>query len=373
MDGTSMLQIAIICFAPFFANLLVRKFKMNSWLSPVVLAYGTGILIANLNLIGINTSISTEFSHATVLLAIPLLLYATDFMAWFRNAKSTILAFLFSVLATVIAVVLLNYYQPPVFAKPSIVAGMLVGVYSGGTPNMQAVGIALGAEEETYVLLNAADIFCGGIYLLILTSVAHRLLSFFLPNYTFLTVNTEDGTDSIEVQTNLKDQAQAVGFTILVVAASVGLTLLTPGGLGNTGLLILLLTTLSILASFIPKVRNWQGSYEVGEYLLLMFCVAVGLLSDFSTLMEEGGEVIRYMGAVLIITVILHLLLCKIFKIDRDTALITSTAAVYGPVFVGQVASAIGNRELVVAGIACGLVGMAIGNYLGIGIAWLFG
>jgi len=371
MDGASILQIAIICLVPFLANRLVATFKVGDWLSPVVLSYGAGILIANLNLIPVNTSISTHFSHATVLLAIPLLLYATDFIAWFKNAKSTILSFLFSILATIIAVVIMTRIFPPSFAQPSVVGGMLVGVYSGGTPNMQAVGMALGAKEETYVLLNAADIFCGGIYLLVLTSVAHRLLSFFLPHYSFLRTSLDEKDSLKKEEKNISDQAKAFGLTILIVACSVGLTWLSPGGLENIGLLILLLTTFSILASFRPQVRNWQGSYETGEYFLLMFCVAVGLLSDFGTLINEGGEVIRYMGSILTITVFLHLLLCKMFNIDRDTAMITSTAAVYGPVFVGQVASAIGNRELVVAGIACGLVGMAIGNYLGIGMAWV--
>ena len=206
---------------------------------------------------------------------------------------------------------------------------------------------------------------------MILTSIAHRLLSFLLPDYTFLQEDSDKEVKQEAKKNNIGDQVKAIGLTLLIVVGSVGLTFLSPGGLENTGLLILLLTTLSIFASFNMQIRNWQGSYKAGEYFLLMFCVSVGLLSDFSRLINEGGEVIRYMGSILIITIVLHLFLCRIFKIDRDTALITSTAAVYGPVFVGQVASAIGNRELVVAGIACGLVGMAIGNYLGIGVAWL--
>ena len=58
-------------------------------------------------------------------------------------------------------------------------------------------------------------------------------------------------------------------------------------------------------------------------------------------------------------------------RIDRDTVLITSTASIFGPAFVGQIAQVLGNRHIVFGGMATGLVGYAIGNYLGIGVAYL--
>jgi uncharacterized membrane protein len=63
--------------------------------------------------------------------------------------------------------------------------------------------------------------------------------------------------------------------------------------------------------------------------------------------------------------------LCALFRIDADTAIIASTAAVFGPPFVGPVANAIRNREIVAGGIATGVLGLAIGNYAGLGLAYL--
>ena len=57
--------------------------------------------------------------------------------------------------------------------------------------------------------------------------------------------------------------------------------------------------------------------------------------------------------------------------IDRDTLMVASTAAFFGPVFVAQVAAAIRNPSLLAPGIAVGLLGFAIGNYLGLGVAYL--
>jgi len=63
------------------------------------------------------------------------------------------------------------------------------------------------------------------------------------------------------------------------------------------------------------------------------------------------------------------MLLSKACKIDADTSLITSTAGVYGPAFIVPVAEALDNREVVLPGLICGILGYAAGNYLGIGIA----
>ena len=60
-----------------------------------------------------------------------------------------------------------------------------------------------------------------------------------------------------------------------------------------------------------------------------------------------------------------------IFRIDRDTVIIASTAAIFGPAFIGPVANAIGNRDIIAMGIALGLIGYAIGNYFGLGLAYL--
>ena len=51
--------------------------------------------------------------------------------------------------------------------------------------------------------------------------------------------------------------------------------------------------------------------------------------------------------------------------------MIAGTAAIYGPVFIGQIASTIDNRSLVFPGIALGLLGIAMGNYVGIFVAWI--
>lgn len=363
-----LIQILIIVLFPLLWIRLTGRWKIDQWLSPVVLSYLTGILLANLKFIPLNPEVSKIFGEYTVVLAIPLLLYNTDLLAWFKYAKKSVLSFVLCVLSGIVCSIVVAFIFHDSIENSWLLSGMLVGIYTGGTPNMNAIGIALDAKSETLVLMNAADIFCGGIYLIFLTSIAHPLFSKILPAFK---------GDKKSIRTEINQQHQfsisnilmIIGLTILIIGITIGLCFLIFGDLQQLAFILLMLTTLSILASFFPVIRNIKGSFEIGEYLLLMFCVAIGMQADFSTLIAEGGMIIFYTACVLSATVLLHLLLAKLFKIDVDTLMITATAALYGPVFIGQIASTIKNRSLLVSGMATGLVGYAIGNYLGISVA----
>jgi uncharacterized membrane protein len=136
-------------------------------------------------------------------------------------------------------------------------------------------------------------------------------------------------------------------------------------------IVILVITTLGIAFSFNSKVQKLKGAYESAEYLLLVFAVAMGGMADFSELIKASSEIFYFCGVVVICSVVLHYLLVAIFRIDTDTVIITSTAAIFGPAFIGPVAKGINNREVIVSGITMGLVGNAVGNYLGLAVAWI--
>ena len=46
------------------------------------------------------------------------------------------------------------------------VSGMLVGVYTGGTPNMAAMKTALNVDQELYLMTHTYEVFLGAIYLI---------------------------------------------------------------------------------------------------------------------------------------------------------------------------------------------------------------
>ena len=107
--------------------------------------------------------------------------------------------------------------------------------------------------------------------------------------------------------------------------------------------------------------------------MLLVFCITVGTQDDIGHMLQAGSLVLLYCGCVLLLAVALHWLTARLFNIDVDTLIITSTAAYFGPPFVGPIAKVLGNREVVVSGMTAGAVGLALGNYLGFAVASLLG
>jgi uncharacterized membrane protein len=101
-----------------------------------------------------------------------------------------------------------------------------------------------------------------------------------------------------------------------------------------------------------------------------MFCVGLGLLADLEQLAGGGFSIVLLTISTILGTVGLHLLLAKIFNVDDEAFLVTSTATIFGPPFIPQIAATIGNPKVILPGIAAALMGIMLANYLGIGLGW---
>ena len=372
----SVFQIFILVFAPYLLIKMTRFLKTEHWLTPVLLCYALGILLGNLPVIQFDAQITKMASQVSILFALPLLLFATDLKGWLQYARSTIISFGLCVLSGILMSVIFGIWFQDKISESWKVAGMMTGFFTGGAPNMNAIGMALKVEESLIIYVNACDIICGGLLLLFLTSIAHRVLGLFLKDFeegdnAYLNKNNIGKilNEENKFTNNFSNLFKATGLAIGILAAAIGLTRLFTGAINSEVLIIFLLTLLSVFASFFQKVRNLRGSFEMGEYCLLIFSVAIGLMADFSNMLAESSQILWMMFGVMYGTFLLHLLLAKIFNIDRDTFMITAVAAIYGPAFIGQIASVIGNRTLLFSGMATGLVGYAVGNFLGIGVA----
>ena len=92
-------------------------------------------------------------------------------------------------------------------------------------------------------------------------------------------------------------------------------------------------------------------------------------LSTLDELSQVSLMVVTFLFGGLLGTLLLHLLLCKLARVDGDTFVITSVAAVCSPPFVPLFAKALGNRAMLLSGMTTGIIGYALGNFLGISLA----
>lgn len=364
---------AVACFVvPALAMWAAERVKLFKILGPVVLCYAAGTIAANIPGVQVDQKVAMSLNEGSVALAIPLLLFSTELKKWLSLGWKLLLSFALACVSAVVAaggVAWLFRHQTDEWWK---VAGMLVGVYVGGTANMSAVGLALETKTETFVLLSAADVVAGGAWLLVLLTVAQRALGKVLKPFTLEAHHelVEHPSESLSVWTKKHIPSMVTGFALAMamVLVSVGLSLGIKGKM-DVMVVLLTLTALGILASLLPQVRALKGPYELGEYILLVFCVAVGSLADVRQVAGGSTVLFAFVVAVMMTAIVLHMFLCWVFRIDVDTALISSTATIYGPAFIGPVAASLKNRALVGPGLTMGLAGIALGTWLGIATA----
>lgn len=380
MMMNTLAHLILMLGFPVLALWYQQRSQVSKWLSAIVLCYLAGILLRNFTKVPINDALAQQATEVSILLAIPLLLFSTRFREVSRHMRQGLRAFLLCIIAGLISCVGATLLFRGALPEAWKVGGMLVGIYTGGTPNMQAIGLATQAPQHYIILLNAADIFAGGLYLILLTSILPGILGHFMcPFFPFGSAETIDkeDPDATKETYNLSERelwyswGSALLLSVAVLGITLGLAYLIFGSFEVVAFIMLLLTSLAIACSFLPFVQKWLYTYELGEYFLLVFCVALGLQADFSTMLTEGQVILQFTAVAMVGTILLHLLLSVCLGVDRDTFLIASTAALYGPAFIGQVATVIKNRQLVLTGMALGLLGYAVGNYLGIGLAQL--
>ncbi|MEL6391674.1 MAG: DUF819 family protein [Bacteroidota bacterium] len=379
MDAYMWVALALAVLFPLPAIWAYNRKLLPGWLSPIIACYGIGIVLANSGLWpsyeGLNSFIEL-LAGFSMLLGLPLLLFAVRLDRRTLNlAGPMLIAFGFCGIAGIISTSAVSIWLADSVPDTPVLGGMLTGMYTGGTPNVQAIGTALRANSNYLVLIQAADVLLGGAYLIGLITFLPGVYARIFPAFKEGAQKDGPSKDKIPLFPALQKPIPRLlaqfALGLMVTGLSLGLTKLITGSIDNFTLLILLLTTLGLAVTFIPKLDRMGDPYPLGEYFILVFCVAIGLLANFSQLASEGMQLLLFCTLSIIPTILILIALCRWWGIDRDTFILSSVAGLYGPVFVAQISAVLGNRSLLAPGLAVSLLGFGIGNYLGIGLAYL--
>ncbi len=384
-----MIQILSLLFyfvVPYLVILLCRRYSVMNKIGEILTLYIIGIIVSNVFVfpLGFGDSlkgIQDGLTSVMILLAFPMILFGCDFKNWkLKNAITALCIGLVSVLVVdVIGYYIFNDEQTG-FEK---IAGLLVGVYTGGTPNLASLKIALDVDAETYIFVHTFDMIISFVYLVFLMSFGIKVFRFFLRQQDNKTTRQQDNKTTRQQDNKTTSQSLAYsdiftkkhfpktlgafGLSILIVGVGMGVSFLISGKIDNMLVLILTMTTLAIAASFLPFVRKMEKSYDAGMYLVLIFSLVVATMVDITSIDYKAGfNIIMYIAFVIFCSLVLSVILAKIFKVDSDTMVITSVALINSPLFVPMIAESMKNKKVIITGIAVGVIGYAVGNYLGI-------
>lgn len=388
--------LAIYLGVPALLMFMQARWSWVQKIGAILLAYAAGIV---LSLTGFSQSADAEtaqqlavlkavLQNVCVPLGIPLLLFSSDFKQWRRRWKQVAVAFAVGIVA-VMAAVTASYYLFKGQGIPELekAAGLMVGFYTGGTPNVASLKMALQPTSETFLLVNSFEIVITFGLLAFLLIGGYRLMRRWLPYaapseaVTASSVNPQESLATRRALSRagkvedyrfmfrkpmLKGWLCALGLAVLIAGVAAALSLLVPDDY-RVVVIVLGITTLSIAASFSDRVRRLPKSFELGMYFILVFSTVIA--SDFNVehLGTVADKLFYFIAAVLGLSLVLHFLLAKLCRIEADTFTISMTALIFSPPFVPTVAGAMKNRDCMLTGIVVGLLGYALGNYLGIG------
>jgi uncharacterized membrane protein len=260
------------------------------------------------------------------------------------------------------------------------VGGLLTGVYTGGTPNLASIKAGFNVSDDIYIAVNTVDMMVCAFYILFIISIAKKVFGKILLPYPHKIESQNEAVEEKRVIKQLKSwisyvsvgnilAAFGVSILIALIGAGLGFGLVKDNAI-QMAVIILTITTLAIIASNIKAVKRIKGSFDVGMYMILIFSIAVASMANFENIAKSFLPLIGFITIGVFGTLLLHIIFCKIFKVDVDTMMVTSVSLICSPPFVPIVCAAIKNREVMMSGITVGVIGYAIGNYLGIFISY---
>jgi uncharacterized membrane protein len=389
-----IIQVIVMFFIPF---LIIRyhNLKLTKLIGTIGMAYLLGIfaslLIFGLKKLNIDFEMNTDIgeigSHLAISIAIPLLLFSSNLKEARKLSKPVLLSF-GSLIVSVLIVTSITFY---VYGKQldngAELSSMAIGVYTGGTPNLNAIANVFGLDATTIGVANLSDMIIGAVFYMFLLVLSKPLLSKFLKSSTQTTYLRE--SSSIENSENFDVRmfkaskgllgAFFIAFAMAAIGAGIGIIIWILGGAVQgkmTDLLVpsmmITVTVLGVVASFNQRIRTIKGTNILGQYLILVFSFALASSLDLTRLTGSFGQILLLLGLVTVFSFILHVFFSKLLKLDVDCTIVTATAGIYGPAFIPAVTQQIHNDALTVPGLICGSIGYAIGTFLGVGMGLLF-
>jgi uncharacterized membrane protein len=374
--------IAVLLFIVAFSEWLGTK-KYFKHIGAVLIVIVLAAILANLKIIPSSTNApplyNQIFEYAAPLGIFYLLLDVklTDLKL---AGLPMLLMFLLGSAATVIGVLISyqiiapqNHQIPKAFA----VAGMFTGTYTGGSANLNAVGLEYGMNKNgtLYAAINAVDNIVTTFWIL-MTILLPMVLQKWMPRKRNIPKQMENIFDE-ELRLKMIDAKVTINILDISILISIGFFVLFISNLLSSYVpqipSIITLTTLALLLAQIPSIQKLKGSKVMGLILIMLFLAVIGAFCDIEALLQNKNIAFVLfkwdMLLILIHGIVLFGIGGFIFKVDWNIIGVASNANVGGSASAPVCAASLGRKDLQLPGLLVGSIGSALGTYLGLWVA----
>jgi uncharacterized membrane protein len=371
--------MAVLLGAIYFSIWITGRFPWAERLSTVLWIIFTGALVSNLGLVPTDAPIYGSIVGFTVPFAVCVILFTVR-LGDVRDAGTPVLvAFFLACVGTALGVVLASLSMEPLLGQilgddSWKLAGPYTGTFIGGSLNFFALwtGLEIG-NPDLLAAANAVDnLTLFPLYALWMVIPAWLIGKYApAPQWTV----EEKGVGGSEEQTKEKPpldpgQVAALAFlAVLVMAVSEWLKISVVDRFAPAVPTILIVTTLALILAQVGPIRRLKGAWEIGDLAFYLFFAAVGAMINFYQAVVLSPALFLFVAIIMGVHFVTVYGVGRFFKMDVSVLTIASVAAKTGLSMVVPIAETKGWRHLVLPGIIVAMLGYALGNYAGWGVA----
>ena len=357
------------------ASFLLERTRLGRQLTGTVMVILAAIVAANLGIIPHSAPTYDFIFTFLVPMLIPLFLFQADLRRLWREASRTTLAFLVATIGTVAGIVVaatlldlstLGSGAPlPASDREAAIVGLFASTYIGGSVNYAALGEMTGLNQDRsfFSAATAADNLFSAVYLSLIALLpgVTRLARFFQAHPT--TPQPTTAPEAAPPQVTARSLCLAIACAAALVAISDGLV----AYLNAVSYRYVTLTILTlVLATLVPAIREWlAGAFELGVALSFAFFAAIAAGANLTAMVSVAPTLIVVVLILLSVHLATLLFIGAVTRLTLPELLTASNAAILGATTAPAMAAAKGWRDQVTPGVLVGVLGYALGTFIG--------
>ena len=357
------------------ASFLLERTRLGRQLTGTVMVILAAIVAANLGIIPHSAPTYDFIFTFLVPMLIPLFLFQADLRRLWREASRTTLAFLVATIGTVAGIVVaatlldlstLGSGAPlPASDREAAIVGLFASTYIGGSVNYAALGEMTGLNQDRsfFSAATAADNLFSAVYLSLIALLpgVTRLARFFPAHPT--TPQPTTAPEAAPPQVTARSMCLAIACAAALVAVSDGLV----AYFNAVSYRYVTLTILTlVLATLVPAIREWlAGAFELGVALSFAFFAAIAAGANLTAMVSVAPTLIVVVLILLSVHLATLLFIGAVTRLTLPELLTASNAAILGATTAPAMAAAKGWRDQVTPGVLVGVLGYALGTFIG--------
>ena len=372
MSPDNHLGVFAMIMALSGAAFLLQNTRIGSQITGTVIVILGAIAAANIGLIP-HQSPTYDFVFTFVVpILIPLFLLQADLRRVFRGASRTTLAFLIASAGTILGVLvavsvldlsqLANQSDTAITAKEGAIAGLFAATYIGGSVNYAALGEMTGliTDRSFFSAATAADNLFSALYLSLIASLpALSSLARWYPEHRMSELVETEAPPTISAQS----LCLALSISVILVVTS---DMVAAAWTGPSTRYVVLTALTLVLATAVPHIRRLTaGGFELGIALSFSFFASIAAGADIEAMVSKAPMLGALVAMLLAVHLGVLLLVGKLCRLTLPELLTASNAAILGATTAPTMAAAKGWKDQVTPGVLVGVIGYALGTFVG--------